>query len=484
MQIVKSVLTGAVVLFLPAAAAFPADGPGDPAGTPEAVSAIYVAEFVSTAAFGVAMNDAGDVVGTSYPDPGCGPFCLPPLQTVVWKRGRRILLLAPPGLTGVSVRGISSRGWVAGFAGFPPTVATHAVVWKWNGSSYIGTDLGVLPGTTTSEATGIDSLGRVVGWSTTLSFPPNGSPFMWSEAAGMVDLSAQGFPGDMPLAISPGGAVATPGYWYQLDDPSSALPMPSAPQGFFGPGAYPTAINDSGDQARFLLSTGGQSPAYLFRFHQQGTWQQISFTPNFGSSPFGVGSINAAQDITATVLGNAQIAGGPDGLAQPLAPLLSPAYNSLGIASGGPMNASGQILAQVFIGRSRRLMRLTPGSFCTANCIRANDLQMIGEFVQDPADPGHCSQGNHAFNRVRTTLTVTDEGGEPLPGVVVRGRFLDDYWTDRPVSATTDPQGQVTFKMRGSCGVGAVAFLVDSATRGSQTLDKTTGILSSWVIPQ
>ena len=489
MQIVKSVLTGAVALVLPAALAFAADGANDPAGIAEAVPAIYVADFVATAAFAGAMNDAGDVTGTSYTDPGCGPFCLPPLETVVWRGqgigqsgGRRIVLPPVPGLTGINVRGINSQGWVAGFAGFPPTVATHAVVWKWNGSSYTGMDLGVLPGTNTSEAIGIDNLGRVVGFSGLANFPLNGSPFMWSEATGMVDLLAQGFPDDMPRAISPGGTVATRDYWYQLDDPASVVPMPPPPQGFFGSGSS-TAINDSGDQARFLGSTGPQFPAYLFRFHQQGTWQQISFIPNF-SAPAGVGSINAAKDITATVVGNAVIAGGPDELAQPLAPLLSPAYDSLGIATGGPMNASGRILAQVFIGNSRRLMRLIPGSFCTSNCIRVSSLQISAQFVQDPADPDHCSPDNHAFNRVGVALTVTDEAGVPLSGVFLKGRFLDDYWTDKPVSATTNAQGQVSFARRGPCGVGAEAFLVDSATRGSQTLDKTAGILSGSVIPQ
>ena len=487
MQIVKSVLTGAVALVGPAALAFAMDGANDPAGTPEAVPAIYTADFVATAAGGVAMNDAGDVIGTSYTDPGCGPFCLPPEETVVWKggqrSGQRIVLPTVPGLTGITVSGINSQGWVAGFAGFPPTVATHAAVWKWDGRSYTGIDLGVLPGTTTSEAIGIDNLGRVVGWSTTQNFPPNGAPFMWSEATGMVDLSAQGFPDDMPLAISPGGAVATPGYWYKLDDPASVVPMPTPPQGFRPPGTYPTVINDSGDQARFLISTSSQSLAYLFRFHQQGTWQPISFSGNGNLSSFGIGSINAAKDVTATVLGNAQIAGGPDGLTQPLAPLLSPAYDSLGIASAGPINASGQILAQVFIGNSRRLMRLTPGSFCTSNCIRVSSLQMTGEFVQDPADPGHCSPTLNAFNRVRAALTVTDEAGDPLSGVFVRGRFLDDYWTDKPVSATTNAQGQISFINKGPCGVGAVAFFVDSAKRGSQTLDETAGILSGSVIP-
>lgn len=71
----------------------------------------------------------------------------------------------------------------------------------------------------------------------------------------MVDLSAQGFPNESPLAISPGGAVATPGYWYRLGDPSSVTTLAPPPPGFSGPGSYPVAINDAGDQARFQIST-------------------------------------------------------------------------------------------------------------------------------------------------------------------------------------------------------------------------------------
>jgi hypothetical protein len=138
------------------------------AGRSEAVAQIiYAPAFVSAVAYGVAMNDAGDMVGTSYTDPGCGPFCLAPLETVVWKAGVRTVLTSVPGFTGTAVTGINNQGWICGSAGV--FGFTDAVVWKPNGNSYIAIDLGVLPGTAHSVAIGIDDTNRVVGYATASS---------------------------------------------------------------------------------------------------------------------------------------------------------------------------------------------------------------------------------------------------------------------------------------------------------------------------
>lgn len=442
---------------------------------------IYVADFVSPAATGSAMNNAGDVAGTSYRDPGCGPFCLPVQDTVVWRGGVRIVLPTVPGLLGIYVQSINAQGWVAGFAGFPGTT-THAVVWKPNGNTYDAIDLGNLPGKTISTAVGIDDLGRVVGWSTTQFFPPSGAPFLWTEAGGMVDLTSMGFPADMPIAISPGGTVGTAGSWYGLDDPASVVLLPPAPRGFVI-GADGFKINDAGDQGRFLITTSGENLLYLFRFHHEGvgTWQQISSVPTGHLTTAGVGSINDAGDISATVAGTGMVAYGPDGMAQSLALSLSPAYKGAALTSSGPMNKSGKILARVLIGNSSRLMRLVPAVGCTAGCIRANQMQIVGKFIEDPKDPGHCTLD--AKNRVQVKLQVTNEAGGKLSGVSVKGRFLDDYWMNKPVSGTTDLQGVVVFSHEGLACVGAVAFLVDNAKKGTQVLDRTTGILTGSVIP-
>jgi probable HAF family extracellular repeat protein len=476
MRTMRGIVASLLALALPVAAS--AAGLERPAGF-EDVQDIYAADFVATAAWGVAMNDAGDVAGTSYPDPGCGPFCLPPLETVVWRGGVRIVLPLLPGFNEVHARAMNNQGWVVGFAGFPYTL-TRAVLWKPSGGTYQVIDLGVLPGTTKSEAIGIDDLGRVVGWSTTNNFPPTGAPFVWTEAGGMKDLSAQGFPDEIPLAISPGGTVATASAWYRLGDPLSVTFLPAPPQSFMI-GTYPTAINDDGDQARFLVNTGPENLVYLFRFHHEGTWQMVS-GPTGGSGMYGVGSINADLDISATVLGTAVIAPGPDGVAGPLQDRLSPAYGGA-IVSGGPMNASGQILSRVMIGNSPRLMRLTPAVACETGCTIVSAILMRGKFIEDPADPGSCTPDGEAHNVVRAAVIVKDENGAPLQGVVVRGRFLDDYWTNKPVTGTTNALGRVTFGNNGPCGVGAVAFLVDSAQLPPRVFDRTTGIVTKFVIP-
>jgi probable HAF family extracellular repeat protein len=435
----------------------------------------YAVDLVATASFGVDMNDVGDVIGTSYPDPGCGSSCLPPLQTVVWRGGQRIVLPTVPGFgDDITVTGINEQGWISGWAGFPYTV-THAVVWKPNGGTYTAIDLGNLPGKTISTAIGIDNLGRVVGWSTTANFPPVGAPFMWTESGGMVDLSTFGFPVEQPLGISPGGSVATFGSWYRLGDPGSVTAMPPAPPGLRLENSS-VAINDAGDQARFLVTSSGESLDYPFRFHHEGsgTWQQISSVPTGHLTAYGVGSITDAGDITATVAGTGMIAYGPDGLAQDIAPLVSPAYASSPLTSVGPVNSSGQILARMIIGQSNRLVRLVPGAPCVTNCTRVTGIQMQG------IGPAFCDQGQV---KVRAKLLVKSETGAALSGVQVTAHFFDDYWLDQVVVGQTNSQGQVQFQHVGPPCIGAIAILVTGATKAGRTFDRTKGLLTKYVIP-
>jgi hypothetical protein len=234
---------------------------------------------------------------------------------------------------------------------------------------------------------------------------------------------------------------------------------------------------------------------YLYRYHHEGLWQQLSPTGTGNMTTYGMGSINAARDVTATILGTGVIARGPSGMAESLASWLSPAYPDGVVTSAGPLNAAGEVLAQVMIGRSTRLARLAPIVGCSAGkglvqigeqCLHVGGLTVSADFVPDPHDPSqdHCAPNLNAHNEVLVTVTVTDASGFPLEGALVLGRFLDDYWTDDPVLGTTGADGNAVFSYTGLCGVGAVAFLVDEVRLADFALDPNAGVLSGWAIPQ
>jgi hypothetical protein len=325
-----------------------------------------------------------------------------------------------------------------------------------------------------------------VGWSTDgNAILPVAAPFSWTLSTGMVDLSLLGYPDVEPLAMSPGGTVATAGHWYRLGDPGSVQAMAPAPLGFLL-GSYATAINDAGDQARFLVRTSGQNLVYLYRYRHEGTWQELSPVGTGHLTTYGIGSINDRLDVTGTIQSTGVIAFGPDGTAQALASLLTSAYPGSSVTRGGALNASGRILAQVMIGNSPRLVRLTPAQLCGQSCMRVADLTVEAWFVPDPSDPSqdHCSPTLNAHNVASVTVQVTDVAGFAIAGAVVSGRFLDDYWTDDPVVKATNAAGTVSFDTTGHCGVGAIAFFVDDVTHPSFVLDERAGVLTGKDIPQ
>ncbi|MFN8572425.1 MAG: hypothetical protein U0132_10240 [Gemmatimonadaceae bacterium] len=448
------------------------------------IASMYAVDVVSTAATGASMNDGGDVVGTSYLDTGCGPFCLPPQQTVAWVGGNRIVLPTLPGFSGIYPQVINAQGWIAGTAGVPGTT-THAVVWRPNGASYTITDLGLLPGTTVAQVAGMDNQGRIVGWMLdNPGIPTTTAPFVWSSGGGLVNLASLGFPNDPPESVSPNGHVATYNFHYQLGNAASVVPMPAPPRGYLY-SARSSVVNDAGDQGRFLVSTSSQNLLYPFRYTAAtNALQQLSAAGSGHLTRAGMGSINNAQDILATVQSTAMIAAGPSGLLFPLATLLSPAYPGVTGTGSGPMNAGGQILSSLIIGASPRLVRMTPTSGCAGNCARVSKIQMAAKFVQDPRFPGSCFQGGTMRNDFGVRVTVTSETGAVLPGAVVTGRFLDSYWMDKSVSGTTNAQGWVQLQGTGPCGTGTIAFFVDNVTSGGRTFDRVNGILTKSKIPQ
>ncbi len=180
------------------------------------------------------------------------------------------------------------------------------------------------------------------------------------------------------------------------------------------------------------------------------------------------------MDITGTIGGGGVIATGPDGVAQGLQALLSPAYGTVGITSAGSLNAKGQILASVLlVQNSRRFARLVPINPCTKSCVRVAIQQMTAKMVST------CN----TKNEVTADLIATNESGKKLAGVTIKGRFMDDYWMNKSVSGVTNTAGVVSLTHKGPGCVGAIALFVESAQKVGKVFDQTQGMLTKSIIP-
>jgi hypothetical protein len=241
-------------------------------------------------------------------------------------------------------------------------------------------------------------------------------------------------------------------------------------------GTYPTAINDDGEQARFLVSTSGQNLVYLFRLHPDGSWNQISSLGTGSLTTYGIGSIAPDGTVTATIQGNGYIAFGIDGETEPLADLVSCTYGGGAVTVAGPQNdLTGDILAEIMIGLEPRLVILRSAEPCTSDCVGAGKLTLGARFVQDPQHPGQCFAGGAMFNQARASVIIKDDQGNPVQGAEVFGRFMDEYWENELVTDVTNAAGEAEFFFEGPCGVGTISFLVDDVIAPGFTFDPTRG---------
>lgn len=455
---------------------------------PAAWAQTYAVEVLATAASGLAMDRTGRVVvGTTTLAPSC-TNC-PPVFNVpaIWVEGRRQLLAIPEGASYLSIAGVNANGWVAGTAMRLDATGGAGHVWvpRADGSGHDALPIGQLPGYTDAMPAGIDDSNRVIGLARTWFVAQD--PFTWTLAEGVQSLTAMGYPVDEPVAVSPGGTVATRTLTYRFGEPgSSVTAVAPPPEGFMGNTSTLTgAVNDGGMRASFLLSTSGTSQGYryLARYSDAAGWQVLA-GPVASSVPYGVGGMNAEGTITASLQGSGMISFGPAGPAQSLTDFLSPAYPEAGVGTPGDLADDGSILARVLIGRSYRLAKLVPVAPCEgAACMRVSALTMKGRMVSEPGQPpGQCTPG--ARNDVTARLTVVDASGRPVPGATIKGRFLDDYYLDQAVTLRTNRQGQALARHSGEACVGAIAFFVDGVTKSGLDLDRTTGQLTAYTIPQ
>jgi len=449
-----------------------------PAWAAGTVLAIDLVDSPGTAAH--AINARGDVAGSFAEWPCDDHQCVPVTHTAVWStRDRSRLILPTLGSLTIVPATLDAVGRVTGtVTDFATT--SHAVVWDRVGAGYQLHDLGTLPGFTNAAAAGADASGRVVGHASA-----GGSgwrPFVWTDATGMVDLGAAGFPLERPAAISPAGWVVSDDHTWSLDDAASVQPLPAPPAGFYPPAGAALRINDRRELAGFLVTTSGQQLVYLHRWRPaNGQWQLLSNSPTGHLSSWRIASISRDATVLATVTGNGVIAEGPDGLAQPLQARLSPAYPGVSVANAGPANERGAVAALAVMGSAKRLVRLEPIEACSGDCLQVSDLSMRGKFVDDPDDPGQCTP--KARNKVHASVEVVDALGQPRAGVKVRARLLDEYDLNETVSGRTDAAGRLELRHEGPACVGAVTLLVESLRADGSHFDRGKGQLTASVIP-
>lgn len=447
----------------------------------------YAIDFVDTLGQGAAMDPTGRVIaGTTTLPPPCATC--PPVFDVpaLWVDGRRQLLSLPDGAAYLSFAGINANGWVTGSAMRLDATGGAGLVWipRADGSGHDAQPIGQLPGFQDAMPAGIDASNRVYGLARTWFVAQD--PFIWTPAGGLQSLTALGYPADPPAAVSPGGTLATATLTYRFGAPGSVSAVASPPAGFHGNTSTLTgAVNDGGMRASFLLSTSGTSQGYryLARYSDEAGWQVLA-GPVASSVRYGVGGIDSAGTLTATLIGNGYVAYGPAGPAEVLSAHVSPAYPEASVQEPQDIAAGGSILAQVLIGRSARMVKLVPVTPCTgAACLRVEAIAMTGRMLSEPGQPpGQCTPG--ARNEVTARLSVVDASGMPVRGVTLTGRFLDDYYLDAPVTLKTNRKGQAVAGHSGEACVGAVAFLVEGVQKPGMALDRTAGQLTAYVIPQ
>ena len=219
------------------------------------------------------LNNRGELVGwgeTPPPDP-FAPACLDEKCLVVhafqWRNGATTDLGTLPGGSSSQANWISQSGLIAGISengqtdprvpGFPQT---HGVLWR-NGHI---TDLGTLEGGYESFANGVNGAGQVVGGALNTVpdgqnslaapglFPTQTRAFLWQDGK-MQDLGTLGGPDALAQFINESGKVV--GWSYTSDSPNTSCPP--TPDG----GGFPLSIGsfiwDGKNKMRNLGTFGG-----------------------------------------------------------------------------------------------------------------------------------------------------------------------------------------------------------------------------------
>jgi len=377
-----------------------------------------------------AINAHGDVVGWSTGPGG--------LRAFVFKDdGGMDALPGLPDRPRTVARDINDSGDVVGSANAGGVDIGHAVLWS--GGSV--RDLGTLGAGAYSEAWGINNLGQVVGYSSVSGGSFGTHAFLYSPAAGMVDLtptSDAGYAADINDAGQVTGYKTAPGGYHAFRWQDGSAEDLGVLPGFAH--TFGWAINAAGQVAGSSASASGNSER-LFRFVDGSGLQNLG----------GVGEHNVALGINALghvvgVKGNsakrAVLYTDAAGL-QDLNTLIDPSLGWVLLAAND-INDAGVIVGygfNSFTGKTHAV-RLRPAESvpeCSFHCLRSTAIQFR-------------VRAQRRGRAVTARVTVRDENGAGLPATLVVARWTRPDGGERDDLAWTRANGIAELATTGTSG--------------------------------
>lgn len=236
----------------------------------------YSVQFINPSNGAAAMNEGGDVVGTSSS----------PLRGWVSRGGALgTLLPLPAGMVSSWVNDINDNGVIVGAAGpfYSPEFGGKAVAWVPDGAGgYTIQQLGTLPGHTASNAAAVNNLGDIVGYSMSGGFR---YPVLFTAPGGVQDLSFTGI--FDPADINEERVLIDHSFTCKKLDLDTMVVQDLGTAGAGYVASAGATINESGQVAGLVILTSTTCDRQAARFTDEVGWEIFSTC----------GPHNGAQDM-------------------------------------------------------------------------------------------------------------------------------------------------------------------------------------------
>ena len=414
---------------------------------------------------GLAINEIGDVVGWSMGANGTRAFVFTDAVGMV----------ALPGLANrprTVARDINNAGVIVGSANAGGGDIGHAVLW----SAGAIRDLGTLPGGYYSEASGVNTLGQVVGWSDT-----NAGSMLLGVHGFLYDTSANTITDLTPNADT--------GYAEDINDAGQVTGYQTAFGGyhafrwqggnFLDLGVLPGfahsigwAINAFGDVAGNSTSASGNSER-LFRYSAGFGLQDLGGTGQHNTA-LGLNSAGHVVGFTGNSAKRALRYTDANGL-QDLNTLIDPSLGWVLLAAYD-INDLGQIVGYAFnnfTGQThavRLLPQAGPPPECSFRCLRSSEIVLTGRLL---------SKKSSSYG-ITAKVTVRDENAATVSGGLVVGRWTLPDGGTFDANAWTDSAGVAAFAIQG--GEGLYNLTIVNIVRSLYTFNPSASVLSRSIV--